>query len=198
MADQGPENLQEARDFRQIVDQYDRKVYRHAFSMLGNREDAEEATQDVFLRVHKALYRFRGESSLSTWIYRITVNVCAPRVLRHSRKMVSIDDPEQTAARDLPDGDENPEGLYALKETRDGLGALVSRLPQREAAVVTLFYLDQKGYREIAEILELPEGSVARILFEARERLRKMIRQNKPPSESDRLEKQARTHDPVR
>jgi RNA polymerase sigma-70 factor, ECF subfamily len=193
MATQRPEDLQEVRDFRQIVDQYDRKVYRHAFSMLGNREDAEEATQDVFVRVHKALYRFRGESSLSTWIYRITVNVCAPRVLRHSRKMLSLDDPDQNVARDLPDMDQNPEGLYSRKETREGIGALISRLPQREAATVTLFYLDQKGYREIAEILEMPEGSVARVLFEARERLRNMVRQDRHRSEIERTEKPGRT-----
>ncbi len=143
MAEHEEEYRQEVRDFRRIVDQYDRKVYRHAFSMLGNREDAEEATQDVFLRVHKALYRFRGDSSLSTWIYRITVNVCAPRVLRNSRKMPSIDDPGQPLPHELLDTDQDPEGLYAMKETRERLSSMVSRLPGREAAVVTLFYLDQ-------------------------------------------------------
>ncbi len=169
------ENSPETRDFRQIVRQYERQVYRHALSMLGNREDAEDAAQDVFIRVHKALYRFRGESSLSTWIYRITVNVCAPRVLRNSRKMISLDDPGHREAYQSSDGEQNPDRLYASEETREQLSRLVSRLPHREAAVVTLFYVDQKGYREIADILELPQGSVARILYEARERMRGMV-----------------------
>jgi RNA polymerase sigma-70 factor, ECF subfamily len=193
MAEHEEQNRQELRDFRRIVDQYDRKVYRHAFSMLGNREDAEEATQDVFLRVHKALYRFRGESSLSTWIYRITVNVCAPRVLRNSRKMPSIDDPDQPPSHNLLDTNQDPEGIYAMKETRERIAAMVSRLPRREAAAVTLFYLDQKGYREIAEILQLPEGSVARILFEARDRLRRMIHSTRPRNEAETAEMPERT-----
>ena len=72
--------------FSLLVDKYQDKVYNQAYRMLGNREDAEDATQDVFLRIYRSIEKFRGESKITTWIYSITSNVCIDRLrkLQHS------------------------------------------------------------------------------------------------------------------
>ena len=142
-------------------------VYNHAHRMVGSREDAEEATQDVFRKVHAGLAGFRGEAKLSTWIWRITANVCLTRLAGRRRDTVPLDG-EPPAHDRSPD----PERELIEHEEREHLAKLISGLDPREASAINLFYYEGMRYGEIAEILGVPDGTVATLLHRGREKLR--------------------------
>jgi RNA polymerase sigma-70 factor (ECF subfamily) len=166
--------VREKREFQALIDRYSEGVYNHAWRMLGSREDAEEATQDVFLRVHRSLKEFRGEAQVSTWIWRITVNVCINRK-EALRSRCGTGDPRD--AERLADTEPDPLGAYVLGEDRERLAGTIARLPDREASAIALYYIEGRDYAEIATILRIPPGSVATALHRGRERLRSMMTQ---------------------
>lgn len=162
-------------DFDTIVEHFAERILNQALRVLGNREDAEEATIDVFMRIHRGLGDFRGESQLSTWIWRITANVCLTRKARRKIHMVSLDAGE---FRDDPRDDErnsNPEERFLAQEGGEELAGLIAELPAQEASAIALFYLEEMKYHEISAILQIPPGTVATLLHRGRERLRKRV-----------------------
>ncbi len=153
--------------FELLLDRYQHKVFRLAYSMLGDAASAEEMAQDTFLRIWKALPSYRGDASLSTWIYAITRNRCLTgRKELHDKQAVSIEEPGVRAAVDswlaL-----KPEGRQTLPDS----AMLLARLspPYREA--LRLFYLEEKSYEEVAIMLGLPLGTVKTYLHRARKQL---------------------------
>lgn len=160
--------------FREIVHRYSPQVYRHALSLLRTHEDAEEAVQDVFLRIHRALPQFRGDARITTWIWRITVNVCLTRLEKKRLPIQSLDDdPPEIAADDTP--------LTELlrTDTREVLESAMTRIPPAQASALLMFYGEGMNYREIADVLGVPDGTVATLLFRGRERLRRILRNGK-------------------
>jgi RNA polymerase sigma-70 factor (ECF subfamily) len=155
--------------FQRIVEDFAPGVYAHAHRMLGSREEAEEAAQDVFLRIHRSLGGFQGRAKISTWIWRITTNVCLSRREMQRRSMTTSMDVEGSA--EVPDESPDPEWSFIVREESDRLGRLINSLPDREAAAITLYYLEEMDYKEIAQILDIPPGSVATALHRGRERL---------------------------
>lgn len=154
-----------AEEFNRVVREYQDKIFRLAYSMLGNRAAAEETAQDVLVRVWKGLPGFRAESSLSTWIYTITRNACLTVLRRRDLQPVSLDEPalcreaERHAAAD-----------WAVAEYPQAAD-LLNRLPARYRQVVALFYMQEKSYDEVARMLDLPVGTVKTYLFRARKSL---------------------------
>ena len=166
-------------NYEDIVSLHSERVYNLALRMLGNREDAEEATQDVFVRVFRSMESFRGDSSLSTWIWRITTNVCITR--RKKKKIESVS--MENAEIDPPDGQiENSsrqeKSLYD-HERYKMINRYISLLPPNESAAITLFYLECLSYEEISEILKLPIGTVSIALHRGRRRLGEMLRKKR-------------------
>jgi RNA polymerase sigma-70 factor (ECF subfamily) len=162
-------------EFSALVRQYSDCVYNHAYRMLGNREEAEEATMDVFLKIHHGLADFRGNAQLSSWIWRITVNVCLSRRARKSVQTVFMEvEKIEGIVVDIEPAS-NPEELFMKEESREQLARLIAELPEQEAAAITLFYLEGMKYEEIAVILGLPSGTVATALHRGRERLRRKM-----------------------
>jgi RNA polymerase sigma-70 factor (ECF subfamily) len=161
--------------FNDLVREYSERVYNHAYRMLGNREDSEEATMDVFMKIHHGLADFRGDAQLSTWIWRITTNVCLSRRAKRREQAVSVE--TENAEEIIPDLDpmSNPEMIFLKQETREQLAGSIAELPEQEAAAITLFYLDGMKYEEIATILGVPMGTVATAVHRGRERLRKKM-----------------------
>ena len=155
--------------FGRIVEDYAQGVYAHAHRMLGSREEAEEAAQDVFLRIHRSLGGFQGKAKISTWVWRITTNVCLSR--RESRRKSTPASLDPESAADVPDGSPDPERSFIVREESERLGRMIASLPDREAAVITLYYMEGMDYKEIAGALDLPAGSVATALHRGRERL---------------------------
>jgi RNA polymerase sigma-70 factor (ECF subfamily) len=155
--------------FYQIVRKHTGGVYARARRILADPRDAEEATQDVFLKVYKGLRGYRGEGVLEAWIYRITLNVCKSRKRRTRRREVFLED--QKAAETITCEEQSPEGLYIEEESKRMLAGLIPRLSEKESEALTLFYDDEFSYERIAEIMDIPTGSVAVILHRARARL---------------------------
>ena len=166
-------------DFRTILDEYQDKVYNQAWRMLGSREEAEEATQDVFLRLHRSLADFRGESQLSSWIYRIVANVCISRLRKKQLDTASLDEPIEPAGRavleTLPDESPNPEEAYEAAQTAENLRSAVRRLPANWAQAISLHHFQGLSYEEVAEAMEIPRATVATYILRGRRQLAKLL-----------------------
>jgi RNA polymerase sigma-70 factor (ECF subfamily) len=151
--------------FERIVREYQDRIFRLAFSMLGDRGAAEETAQDVLVRVWKGLSGFRAESSLSTWIYAITRNTCLTALRRRDLRLVSLDEPAPRRQAERKVAAE-----WATAEFPEA-AELLNRLPAKYRQVVALFYMQEKSYDEVARMLDLPLGTVKTYLFRARKSL---------------------------
>ena len=161
-----------ARAFDLVVPAFQDRVFRLAYSILKDRAAAEDATQETFVRVWKALPGFDGRAALGTWIYAITRNTCLME-LRRRRPTVSFDDPDSDeayrAATSIATAPaEDPE--------RDNLLRLVDTLPRTQQQAVRLFYLEDRSYEAVAEQLGMPLGTVKNLLHRARKRLMELAR----------------------
>jgi RNA polymerase sigma-70 factor (ECF subfamily) len=163
--------------FELVMAQYQHKVFRLAFSMLGNQALAEETAQDVFVRVWRALAGYRGLASISTWIFAIARNAClSARRSRSGRPTVSLDEPAVRVAAEAS-GHTAPHD--ELREP--DLARLIARLPEKHRQVITLFYMEEKSYAEVARLLDLPMGTVKTHLHRAKKELAEAILRGKMP-----------------
>jgi RNA polymerase sigma-70 factor (ECF subfamily) len=155
--------------FDLLVEQFKDKVFRLAWSMLRNETQAEDTTQDVLLKVWKALPAYHGGASLSTWIYTIARNTCLTELKkRSSHPTVSLQEPEmECAAESIPSlqSADRESGMEMDVRT------MLAELPEKYRQVITLFYLEQKAYEETAAMLGLPLGTVKTLLFRAKKEL---------------------------
>jgi RNA polymerase sigma-70 factor (ECF subfamily) len=159
--------------FDLIVKNFSGKVMRLAYSILGNRALAEDLTQDVFVRVWRALPAYRGQSSVSTWIYSITRNTCLTALKRaRANDAISLDEPLIRA------GAESQTFLPRGSSVID-LPSLLSKVPEKHRQVMMLFYMEEKSYEEVARQLDLPIGTVKTYLYRARKTLMSLLLQEK-------------------
>ncbi|MDR7554463.1 MAG: RNA polymerase sigma factor [Armatimonadota bacterium] len=157
--------------FTALVIKYREAVYRLARRMLGNHEDAADATQEVFIRAFRALARFDGRSKLSTWLYRVTVNLCLDVRARVARAPLLDDDGPTTAAAAEADLEEEA----AARETGRLVCRAIAALPPRQRAMVTLRVYHDLPYQEIARIMGCSEGTVKATMFAALRKLRRAL-----------------------
>ncbi len=157
--------------FERLLGAYKDKVFHLALSMLRDETQAEDMTQEIFLRVWKGLPGYDGRASLSTWIYAISRNACYTELKKRStRPTVSLDDPALGSTLDSLASDDAEKGA-AMDVHR-----MLSGLPDKYRQVLTLFYLEQKSYEETAAILAVPLGTVKTFLFRAKQELLKIRR----------------------
>lgn len=155
--------------FELIMALFGDRMLRLAWSMLGQRTAAEDVVQDALIRIWRGLPTFRGDASLSTWIYAITRNRCLTALTRGTQRDVSLDDPGvREAAEAIPDTP-RPAGEQSLLP-------LVDRLPPHYRQAVRLFYMEEKSYDEMARLLDLPMGTVKIRLHRGRKALAAMVR----------------------
>jgi RNA polymerase sigma-70 factor, ECF subfamily len=155
--------------FEKMVDHYQNKVFRLAYAMFRNETIAKDMAQVAFIKIWKALPNYRGASSLSTWIYSIARNTCLTELKkRRDHPWDSLEEPAvgQMAEKAL---DECSGGISAGGEM--DVGTLLQRLPENYRQVITLFYLEQKSYAEVAEMLGIPMGTVKTYLYRAKKEL---------------------------
>jgi RNA polymerase sigma-70 factor, ECF subfamily len=133
-----------------------------AISILGDRAAAEDAVQDVMIRIWRALPQFRGDASISTWIYSITRNRCLTVLKQQRGEPVSLDDPDtREAAANVAAGQPQASDVWSL----------LHALPIQYRQVLTLFYAEERSYEEIARALELPLGTVKSHIHRGRKML---------------------------
>ena len=166
------------KQFKELVSAYADRIFNHAYRILGNREDAEEAVQDIFIKVYRSLPGFRGESGIQTWLYRITVNTCLSRLRK--RKVEQIY-PEEEVDNRSPTWDtlvsetDTPEHQLIEKDMKDQIFGALKMLPMEDSEILVLFHVDELKYDEIATVLDIPLGTVCARLYRARKKLKSAL-----------------------
>jgi RNA polymerase sigma-70 factor (ECF subfamily) len=167
-------------EFARLVEAYSPQVFRLALKMLQNQQDAEDILQETFIKAYKALPRFEGRSSLSTWLYRIATNEALMFLRRKRPDQISVEQPSNdddtaVAPLEIVDWCCLPEGELMSTEARANLESSVSRLPESLRVVFLLRDIEGLSTRETAEVLDLSEGAVKTRLSRARLRLRELL-----------------------
>lgn len=164
--------------FEELIRQYEKKVYTLCFRMCGNSEDAEEAAQDAFLALWRGIDRFRQESSLSTWIYRLATNACIDTLRRRKKQSgsVSLDDEELFV--DAVDTSPQPQETVEYRETQKLLQEGLSALPEEYRKVLILREIEGLSYTEIAESASIELGTVKSRISRGRSLLRNFLSGN--------------------
>lgn len=152
--------------FDQVVRQRESQVLRTAYRMLGNWADAEDAAQEVFLRLHRHGLDFPDDTAVGAWLYRVTVNLCLDRA-RASRRVCEL---PELRSRDTP-----AEAALLREEQKRGLMAALGTLPAKERAAVMLREIEGLSTLEVAAILGSTEGTVRSQISKAMTRLRAIM-----------------------
>ena len=164
--------------FEELVRAYEKKVYGMALRMTGNTEDAFDVAQEVFIKAFRSLKGFKLESRFSTWLFRLSSNMCIDFLRKAGRRNeLSLDllNEDGTQVRDMPDIRHSPELEYEKKELAQSVSDALMRLPAEYRQIIILRDLNSLSYAEIAQTLNLEEGTVKSRLFRARERMRKEL-----------------------
>ncbi len=176
--------------FEQLISGYQKKVFNIACRMTGNYDDAADLAQEAFLKVFKSIGDFKGHSALSTWIYRITVNLCLDHIRKNKkRKYVYIDSDIRTdegdIQRDLEYDGPGPEDETERSQIRQAVTDALSELPEDQKTILVLRDIQNFSYDEIAGILKLPGGTVKSRINRARSALRDILRTKKELWDTD-------------
>jgi RNA polymerase sigma-70 factor (ECF subfamily) len=155
--------------FELLLERYRNKIMRLAYSMIGNSAQAEDAAQDVCVRIWRALPAYRGESSVSTWVYAITRNTCLTAIAAMKRTSdrtpLSGDYPNlRQFSEIIPAPEPKP---YSGPD----LSQAIRQLPEKYRQAVMLFYMEEKSYVEVAAMMALPIGTVRTYLYRAKKAL---------------------------
>jgi RNA polymerase sigma-70 factor (ECF subfamily) len=167
-------------EFARFVDTYSGQVYRLALKMLQNPQDAEDILQETFIKAFKALPKFEGRSSLSTWLYRIATNEALMFLRKKRPPQVSVDtqikdDDGNERPRQIVDWCCLPESELMSTEARANLDRSVEQLPESLRTVFLLRDIEGLSTRETAEVLDISESAVKTRLSRARFRLRELL-----------------------
>ena len=163
--------------FEELVRQYEKRVYAVALRSSGSPEDAADITQEVFLRAWRSIESFRGDSGFSTWLFRITMNLCVDHA-RHKNAQPQTQPlvvGEEDAERPIPDPAPTPEEHLENSELGRELAAALDEVSEEHRRIVLLRDVSGLSYTEIAEVLEISEGTVKSRLSRARIALRTVL-----------------------
>jgi RNA polymerase sigma-70 factor (ECF subfamily) len=156
--------------FGKIVEKHTGVVYAAVRSVLGNRDDIDDAVQEAFIRIYRGLPSFSGRSSLSTWIWSVARNNAINVRAKERDDIIPLDKTAEIASSRL-----GPEAEYARRRAAEDIEWLLSGLEGNYRQVIELRYLAGKKYNEIAQMLDLPEGTVKTLIHRARIRMKKMM-----------------------
>jgi len=155
---------QDVRAFEHLYKTHGPRLKSVAYHIVGNRQDAEDAVQETFVKVYRGIQGFQGESGIGTWLCRILINVCYDVARRRKREA----DPEEHALETRA----APSGQIAIKVA---LETALGRIHPKHRMVFLLFEVEGLRHSEIASILEIPEGTSKAWLFEAKKELKRML-----------------------
>ena len=166
-------------EFSKLIDKYKNMVYNLTYRMCNNLDDAEDLSQETFLRAFQSLARFNPSYKFSTWLYQITLNIVRDRFKKKSLSCLSLDAPIETDDSEIyqqpSDHTNNPEEIFSRKEKSKSVEKAILSLPLIYREVIILRHLQSLSYSEISSILRLPAGTVKIRLYRAREQLKKIL-----------------------
>ena len=154
--------------FGTLVERYERAVYHLCLRTMRDPQEAQDCAQEAFFKAFRSLRTFKAGAKFSTWIFSIAYHACCDRLGRRKR----------FADTELPDAADPSPGPAQLAEQRDearALRAAIDALPEKYRTVITLYHLQGRQYEEIAQVLDLPMGTVKTHLFRAKDLLRKTL-----------------------
>jgi RNA polymerase sigma-70 factor (ECF subfamily) len=172
------------RAFDQLIRKYQRTVHRLACRLLGDSDDAGDATQEVFLRAYENLPRFRADGNFRSWLLTIATNHCMSfRRYRRRRRMEPLDEGIKGEPPDwAPQIPANPARLAEARDELDRVRSAMAELPPRQRAALSLFTLDDLSIAGVAQIMRCSQGTVKATIHRARENLRRALGQEEAGS----------------
>lgn len=159
--------------FQQLVERYQHFVFTIAYKILRTREEAEEAAQDVFVKVYKTLGSYEQKSKFSTWLYTVTYRTAIDIARKKQLLTDSIDNDDHFLQ--LEDAEDTPLEEVQQGDLQSQLQLAINQLRPDDAALITLFYLNEKTVKEISEIMDLTETNIKTKLHRTRETLRQYL-----------------------
>ncbi|MCX8130142.1 MAG: sigma-70 family RNA polymerase sigma factor [Clostridia bacterium] len=167
--------------FELLIEGYQKKVYNIALRMIGNHDDANELAQEVFIRILKSIKNFKEESTFSTWVYRITTNICLDELRkRKNRKTVSIDEEmkleDGEVARQIEDIKPLPDIIAERNELKKIVTEAIQLLSEEHKLVIVMRDIQGFSYEEIAKVTKIPEGTVKSRINRARLALKEILK----------------------
>lgn len=168
--------------FEEIYQLYHRRIYNAVYGMLSDADDAQDVTQDVFIRLHDALPTLRADEAFSTYLYRIALNLCRDRARRKKRvRFQSMDTPRtdsegEAEPMEFPDLGKLPEELLTGDELQRRVREAVQTLSDDHKAVIMMHHFQGMEVNDIADILDVPSGTVKSRLARGRDQLHRKLR----------------------
>ncbi|RJP23946.1 MAG: sigma-70 family RNA polymerase sigma factor [Candidatus Omnitrophota bacterium] len=160
--------------FRELVARYNGLIYRIAYSMVGNEEEARDAAQEVFYRAFRALKSYNPTWPFGAWLRRITVNYMLDQRKKKKVQTVSIT-MDETVELDVPDSAMNPREKRRQSEQNRSVWEAMNQLPDKYRMILSLRHFENLSYEEISETLSLPLGTVMTNIHRARKKLAEML-----------------------
>jgi RNA polymerase sigma-70 factor (ECF subfamily) len=166
--------------FDLLIRQYEKRVYNFAYRLSNNQDDAEDVAQEAFIRVFNAVGTFRGEANFSTWLFKIVTNVYLDERKRaKAHTTVPLDEfielEEDTVSRQIEDAGPTPEMVVQERERNQIIQEAIQSLPEYQRVMIVLYHNQEKSYEEIAQIMNLPIGTVKSRLNRARLALKEKL-----------------------
>ena len=165
--------------FAVLVDRYKDLVYTLTMRMLKNKEEAEEVSQDTFIKAYKSLNKFKGDSKFSTWIYKIAYNTSLDRLKKNRKHFndVAIDEFTEHQVKTIDNALDNLES----KEQSEAIQDCIALLPSEDGFLLTLYYFDEMSLEEISQTVELTSNNVKVKIFRARKKLATILKNRLEP-----------------
>lgn len=167
--------------FNDLLEAYQQKVFNTCISFVPNKEDAEDIAQEVFVEVFKSIHKFKGNSKLSTWIFRISTNKCLEFIRKKNTKK-RFGFLQSIAGNTIPIDKtgyfiemNHPGIILENKEKSETLFRAINQLPEAQRVVFTLHKVDGRSYQEIGEIIEKSVSSVESLMFRAKKNLQQLL-----------------------
>ena len=169
----------ETQQFSQLVNRYKDMIYTLSMRMLQNREEAEEAAQDAFIKAYGNLNKFKGQSKFSTWIYRVAYNCCLDRIKKNKRQRstVSIDEFSHSNIKSL----DNILEKIGTSERNIAIKECLNQLDHDDAYLLTMYYYEELSLKEIGKTMGLTTNNVKVKLFRSRKRLASLLTEQIEP-----------------
>ena len=171
--------LGNSEEFSKLIDKYKNMVYNLTYRMCNNLDDAEDLSQEAFLRAFQSLSRFNPSYKFSTWLYQVTLNIVRDRFKKKSLNCLSLDAPIETDDSEIylqhSDHTNNPEEIFAQKEKSRNVERAILSLPLTYREVIILRHLQNLSYSEISSILKIPTSLVKVRLYRARQMFKEKI-----------------------
>ncbi len=161
--------------FQLLVKEHGDRIFNLALMKSNQITLAEDITQETFIRVYKGLNSFRNEAQIGTWIYRIALNVCHTLLMKESRISKPLTAFDGDSESHLTDESTNVQHLFQAESDKQVIRSAIAKLPSKQSDAITLYYLREYKYSEVAEIMDIPINTVKSHLRRAKENLRELM-----------------------